>query len=209
MKCRILIPAFLIVTASVSVAKADITVSTTHNDDIYYLGVSDTQTYGQTFLALGSTLKSYSFNLNNFGTTDQDFGFYVGSWSGSGVGSILFSQSLSIAAGSGDLDFTLNPMLALTTGSEYIAFISTSDYSQRADSLISQAGSNDSYSDGQFLYINNGTDTSQWYGNNWSSWTVPQSAFRATFATGSVPAPGAVLPMVCGLIGLARRSRKR
>ena len=197
--------------ALLGTAHADIVVGTTHNDDIYYLGVSNSQTYGQTFKAEDVVLNSYSFNLNNFGNADQDLGFYLGTWTGTGVGSILYTQSLFIAAGSGDTDFTMSMDLNLTAGDEYIAFVSTSEASQLSDTTISQAGSSDAYTGGEFLFLNNGTDTSQWYTGSWNSWSVPQTAFTATFSNGqsAVPAPAALLPMAFGLINLARRRNKR
>ncbi len=193
-----------------SIALADTTVSTSHNDDIYYLGVSDTQTYGQTLTAEGSVLSSYSIGLNNFGATNQDFGFYLATWTGSDVGSLIYSQSLSIAAGSGDVNFTILPSAVVNPGDSYIAFISTSEYTQIADTTISQAGSGDPYLGGGFLFMNNGTDTSQWYSGTWNSWTVPQTAFSATFSTprGAVPAPTSVFPMLLGLGAMGYRRTK-
>jgi MYXO-CTERM domain-containing protein len=205
MKTRLL---FLPLTAAIFGSAFGQTISTTYNADIYDFGVPNTETYGQTFEALNSTLTSYTFSLYNF-SSEQPFDFYVGTWNGSDVGTVLYDTHFSTSnPGAGYVNYTVDPDLALTTGDEYIAFESTSlddqDYG-----VMEQAGSYDSYAAGQFVYMNNGTDSSQWYDGGWNTYGVPETAFTATFsAASSTPGPIAVAPFALGLLGAARRRRK-
>jgi hypothetical protein len=89
--------------------------------NIIYFGLPDTTTYGQTFYAPGGTLTNWQFDIAN-NPTVGNADFVVATWDGSRAVSPLFSERLSIAAGqswvnSGPLN------LSLTTGTEYVAFL--------------------------------------------------------------------------------------
>jgi hypothetical protein len=197
----------VVLTVMAAVAAHSQTISTTYDTDIYDFGAPNTETYGQTFNAPNTELDSYSFRLNDFGN-DQPFFFYVGTWTGSDVGSVLYDTYFPTAnPGAGEVVYTVNADLAgLTTGSEYIAFISSSLAPQTGDYGVSQGGSYDSYSGGEFVFINNGLDNSQWFDGSWSTYGVPETAFTATFSgVSSTPGPAALAPFGMGLLAAARR----
>ena len=178
---------------------------------IYQFGVPDSSTYGQTFtVPLGNdTLVNYSFELQYGTGASVPFEFYIAQWNGADVtGPLLYQSSLLYAPGSGSETYTIQTMLGLTTGQQYVAFISTSNVDRSVDGTFYEYGSYANYTGGGFVYQNNGADSSQWTSGQWATWPVPQSAFTANFINSTAPAPAALWPLVSGL-ALSRRPRRK
>jgi hypothetical protein len=154
-------------------------------------GIPNTQTYGQlvTVPNTAGPLESFSFELNVPSTLA--FRGEVYAWDGSkATGPSLFESPVTSTSGSGFQKITFNTGgLSLTPGNVYVLF-ATSSLDNAGHSGSGTWGSltnNTAYPGGQFVFINNGTNTAQWTTTNWSS--ISQDlAFEAVFTpTASIP----------------------
>ena len=92
----------------------------------------------------------------------------------------------------------------LDEGSDYIGFLSTSEYRPAPDGFA-QAGSlrNESaYLDGQFYWQNNGDNEVTWNSQSWSQFSdFGDLAFTATFSS-AVPEPSTYAMFGIAFVGL-------
>ncbi|WZP00820.1 hypothetical protein EP7_002474 [Isosphaeraceae bacterium EP7] len=180
-------------------------------------GETNTATFGQTITVGAETrLQSFSFRIrteNLFGPHPSRFGGHVMQWDETldrAVGPVLYDSGLLVLPFNDDGVYqavTINPGIALTSGNQYVLFLSTSTYQ---DSTLDQTRwglvrNVDAYSGGKSVYLNNGTDTSAWTSGPWDSgFTAPGSDFAFTATLTPVPEPSSITLMlgaatICGL----------
>ncbi len=180
--------------------------------------------FGQTFLAAGPFLNSFSFWLSNepedeFGGTltpnaDQlTFQAYVAQWNGSAiVGPLLFSSPAQAGPTAVSQRYTFNTgALAVNAGTSYIAFVLVPDLGLMSASAAFE-GSGDTSAQGEFVlgFTNDLNALTSGDSNEWSG-TGSQLRFKATFsqsATVPEPSTGALMGgAVVLLVAAARRRR--
>lgn len=186
-------------------------------------GHTNTATYGQTFVApeAASHLDSWTFYLNDMTAgAPVDFSLYVMAWDNTGTratGDILFASDRVSTTNNDGQDgyeaFTFaTGGLALEASAQYVAFISTSQWTaqQTGTAYVASLGAQDGYSDGGFFWLNNGTRTSYWTERAWrSSSDFGDLVFSAQFSVlATVPEPGVLVLFLIGLavlLGVRRR----
>ena len=200
-------------------------------------GKPNTATYGQTFIVPSSdnVLESFSFFLRDLGGgNDLQFQGYVWAFDPTiGVsrifGSSIFESAVLFGPTTTDTftryDFDVGG-LALSPGSTYIAFLSTSGHFGAIPVDVGmaswgqlQTAAIDPYGNGHFVFNNNGDDFSLLSTVPWTSFDGGDLAFELQFTGGPEPGPGVqvvpepstVLLMGTGLgillLGLARKRR--
>ncbi len=150
-------------------------------------GYPDTATYGQVITTPTNTdvvLRSFSFHMKLPETCT--FRGYVYAWDGTkATGTALYRSSTMATLGSGtfeEVDFKTEG-ITLAAGTQYVLFASVSEetgsgygnWGSTAETAYPGSGNS-------FVYINNGTDTTQWTTTNWSNIGM-DLAFKATFVT--------------------------
>lgn len=199
--------------------QADTVLSASQYDQIKPWGVTDTATYGQTITTptTDTELNSFTFYLGPqyMGSGSIEYDAYVYAWDATtsmAAGSALYQSSLSTFTANGSFDpVTFTPDINLTAGDPYVLFFSTSGLqSGRLDSTIYWSyNPKDPYTGGNFVFLNNGDDQSQWTSTAWSVAHSADLAFTADFAS---PVPEPRLPVLLfgmGFCLVAYRLRKR
>jgi hypothetical protein len=195
---QLVVPALLL-TAS-GALRADTVIDTAPSwngtDYVYPFGVPNSQTYGQTItVPTDNVLDSFSFYMDL--PSNLTFSGYVFQWNGSSAtGPELFKSVATTTTGSGTFEHITFDTggLALTAGQQYVLFASTSEYANpgigfnELCSIVLEGGcwgqvGSDVYAGGEFVFINNGTDISQWTSTPWGRGALPPGwdlAFDAT-----------------------------
>jgi hypothetical protein len=194
------------------------------NTAIIFFGSPASQsTFGETFAApAGSdtSLNNFSLFLSTWfgvGATGELQG-YIGTWTGTQVGSLLYSSPLTPLTGDNQ-ELTFNTGgLDLTAGAEYVAFISYagSEYSSFSgyDGMPGVYGFA-TIPGGQFVWLDNGSDTSQFASTPWFYYASPQidAELIADFGPSSqgtvIAEPSSLLLLGSGLAGLIGIMRKK
>jgi hypothetical protein len=154
-------------------------------------------TAGQTFLApvTSTVLDNFSFRVDNVtGTTV--FEAFVMAWGGPGAtGPVLYQSSAYTITQAGFESVTFNTGgLSLLGGSQYVAFLSVSNvFDSVPDIAANGATDTDAYTDGELVYLNNGSDFGQVTTAIWSTFSHVDLdfAFEMNF---SEPAPVGAVP---------------
>jgi hypothetical protein len=108
--------------------------------------------------------------------------------------------------------FSFSPNISLISGDTYVAFLSISNLGAQGQSTFAMPYGADQIP-GAFVYLNNGTDPSQWTTQFWSQGYVDNNDvwLQASFAAAEVPVPAA-LPLFAsglGILGWAARRRRK
>ena len=190
----------LLVTASSSSAYTPINTYPVWNGTQYIssFGVPNTATYGQIVTAppLETRLNSFSFSIGVSSATIT-FRAEVYAWNGTMATGPALYESAPVSMGNisayQQFTFTIPGGVPVTPGQQYVLFATTSRDQAGAPSSAARWGSvpNATYAGGQFVFINNTTDTSLWTSTAWST-IAEDLAFTATF-TGA-PAPEVQVP---------------
>jgi hypothetical protein len=179
-------------------------------------GSPNTATYGETFYAPVSdtTLNSFSLFLNAGNTSGQLKG-YIGTWTGSGVGSILYTSSPVTVTGANQ-EFTFNTgNLSLLSDGDYVAFISVSGdvyTSFSGTTSMPDVSVSRTIPGGDFVFLNNGSDSSQFTSTSWIQISSIDAEFVANFSGAEVtatPEPSSFLLLGTGLAGFAGVLRRK
>lgn len=201
--------------ASSAASAATISTLADRDDSVFSWGLPNTGVYGQTFQAgSDNVLNSFSFVLEDEGSAVA-FNALIFAWdtvNNRAMGPELFRASGSTGGSGSTETITINTgNLGLSTGVSYVAFFQALDVASLDWGSVSGS---DVYADGDFVFLNNGSDESAWTNGTWSV-TFPRArdlAFELAFAGGApVPLPAAALFMGAGLAGLAgtRRAKRK
>ncbi len=208
---RCLLACTFSVAASAGATVIDTTAAWDGSRGITPFGETNTATYGQTFRVTGpeTRLDSWTFYVNDFLDPGfVDFAFYIMDWDASttrATGPVLYRSAAVSTTNNHGLDgmeaFVFSTGgLELTSGNDYIAFISATGLfdGNRGTSMVGSLFDESVYLDGGFFWQNNGDAAGTWDTQRWiSSPNYGDLAFTATFSSASVPEPGTL-----GLLGL-------
>ena len=212
--------ALLAVSATPAIAGTTIDTTGTSTGNFNPFGQPSTAAYGQTFtVGSDNVLNSFSLYLIGQPSSTVNFTAYIYAWNGTrATGSALYTSAGQIFSGSGSpTEYAFNTgSLALTSGSQYVAFLYANS---GAGAQMPWAGDlgDETYTGGDFVFDNAGSfadlTSSDWDGVVDFSFAPTDAWFKAAFnQVGAVPEPGTWVLMLLGFAGVGvalRRDRKR
>lgn len=171
-------------------------------------GSDETNTYGETFIAPGGDLTSFTFYFDGSGTTDVTAEVYAWSgilYGGNGpqgtTGSALFSAPVTITGDSLTVNTGLVP---LTAGDSYIVLLTNPD-NDNYESWENVWNAHPSGSGGGGFNYNNGPATGTYGDRDYGT-----LEYKASFTTASpVPEPSSLILLCTGVLCLAGFVRRR
>ena len=144
-------------------------------------GPPNTETYGQT-ITLASAAALSSFNVRMNCPANVTARAHVYAWNGTRAtgADLLDGTSITITGTGAFQTVSFNTGSINLPAGQYVLFASTSQDTQT--SVACRWGvQSDIYAGGQFVFINNGTDTTQWTSTGWSNFSGQDLAFQAIF----------------------------
>ncbi len=190
-------------------AQADTFTSAPNGSGISAFAIPNTTTYGEIITAPstgGGLLESFSFWLQ--GSVAKAYGG-VGTWTGSGIGTNLFTSSEFGASYGGFTEVTVDTGgVSLTPGQQYVIYFSNAiPGNSGSDSF--EMGSGSSLDSGRGMAWDNQNGGSpingNWAGSHGGSYNL---AYTAAFAA-PVPEPTSFAMLGLGLLGLAVARRRK
>ena len=187
------------------------------NSFVAPFGEAETATYGQTFsLSTAASMDSFTFYLND--ALDPgviDFHAYVYSWDDSLnqiAGSSLFASNAMSTTNNGGTDgfeeFSIDTAGVTLSAGQYVAFFTASNLFDGTPGTGKMGFTNDdTYADGNLVYINNGSDFAALSSSSWSEWAGAED-LAFTVRTTAVPIPAAVWLMFSALAVVGWRGKK-
>ena len=187
-------------------AQASTYTSAPNGNGISAFAIPNTTTYGEIITAPSNSGKLESFSFWLEGSVAQAFGG-VGTWTGSGVGTNLFTSSTFGASYGGFTEVTVNTGgIALTPGQNYVLYFSNG-ISGNSGYDTFEMGSGSSLDSGRGMAWDNNNGGSpvngDWNGSHGGSYNL---AYKAVFA---VPEPTSFAMMGLGLLGFAIARRRK
>lgn len=211
---RVLHGALALALLSVTASAASITVA--GDGDIGSWGVLNTATYGQTLTAEGSQLTDFTFYLGrrSGGSGDIQYRAYLYQWDGSkATGSAVWQSAISVLTpGVNPFPVSFAPNAAVTNGSQYVLFFSTSGLQagQPQSTARWNTNSTNPYAGGAFVYMNNTDNFALLTSNSWdTSFSGRDLQMNVTFDGAGVPEPSTYAMISAGLAALVALHRRR
>ena len=174
-------------------------------------GLPNGPSFGQTFVAGGTTMNNFSLFLGerSEGTGFLDFQGYVGTWTGDRLGSLLYRSATRSVNDNNLVEFAFDTGgITVIEGDTYVAFISISELPRQLKNKYYMPIANTNIA-GTFVYSQSGLDFGKLYNQAWIPASGTSDAyFKAGF--GAVPEPTSWALMICGfgLVGAALRRRR-
>lgn len=216
-----------------TLARADVTLDTTPYWDGYStiqpFGLSDTATYGQTFVApVSGSLTDFTFFVTGDSSADLSLKGAVFAWSGSllggggggAIGPALFLSSSFNYTGNGNFQsVTVNTGgVGVTAGQQYVMLLTVSDpvdynrstgTTQWGDVLYTHAPGSAS-GGGGFVFYNNGDNFGALNTSAWDNFAdFGDLAFVAHIRGAAVPEPSTLAIAGLGIAGIVAHGFRR
>jgi hypothetical protein len=196
--------------ATTSALVGQVIDTTPRDTDVLYWGPGGgTPYYGQSFTTpVGyNELSSFTFSLDDISGSTGSFVAKLAQWNPGSqtiIGAPIWtSAATSLQFNQGYVDYTFSVGASVTAGSSYLFYAEALS----GDSYFTWAGRAANVYAGGSFFFNNGSE-----GSTWSTWSVPDSAFRAVFSNGAgaVPEPSTYgLIAAAGLLGLVALKRRK
>jgi hypothetical protein len=218
-RIQIISAIFALLCASAELAQAgliDTRPSWNGSSSISQFGYPDSSTFGQTVTASSQdhTLNSFAFEVKL--PSAMSFRGEVYAWDGTkATGPALFESGVTHTTSNTFQLITFNTGgLDLQNGHQYVLFASTArDFASNSsvDTGVWASSGLDSYSGGQFVFLNNLGNSSAWTSEAWTTDYIGAGdlAFTADFAAESVPEPTSMALLGSGVIAAACGAYRR
>lgn len=182
-------------------------------------------TVGQSFVAVGSLLNSFSFWLvneadagtpgNTANASDLTFTAYLAEWNGANIGATIFSSALQSGPQQLSQRYTFNTGgLSITDGALYMAFLTVPDIDGNISAGVEQSDNSSAGGDGWFSLANDlvslANSTDDRGEPRWFDLAGGQLHFEVEFGRATVvPEPASMSLLAGAVVGSLLVARRR